>query len=192
MQKPLKQQQQQKQCLISPYVPLNNNNGDNNICYSRSLLKSWISTYGLPLYTLHCGLSWSLQVRVAGWWSCWSPRCSTRSHPHPGVAHGSTPVYTILLEQKYIIQNTITSTFSDLIFFFFFQSDVCREICIFWRLITVTVTTKRWLLPFWCSVTHPNWVLLAVWWLSRRIPPGGFRLPERNNQSPLMSTMQHC
>lgn len=77
-------------------------------------------------------------------------------------------------------------------FFFFFQSDVCREICIFWRLITVTVTTKRWLLPFWCSVTHPNWVLLAVWWLSRRIPPGGFRLPERNNQSPLMSTMQHC
>lgn len=55
----------------------------------------------LPLYTLHCGLFWSLQVRVAGLWSCWSPRCSTPSRLRSEVAHGSKPVYKILLEQIY-------------------------------------------------------------------------------------------
>lgn len=109
---------------------------------------------------------------------------TSMQHSESFALRGRTRQYTYAqntISAKYMRQNTTTSTSP----FPLFYLDL-------WQLITVTAATKRWLLPFWCSVTHPYWVLLAVWWLSRRIPPGGFALPERNNRSPLMSTMQHC
>lgn len=68
------------------------------------------STLLVPLCSLHFGLFWSLRGDAAGWWSHWSPRCSTLGLLHSEVAHDSIPEERFINKHHYTLEDPVVST----------------------------------------------------------------------------------